>query len=98
MSDRFQVLTVVLDKERREEDLQPILDALKMVRGVAQVKLGEPMGPNDYAARATAASDLTSALFGFLSLAPGGLRSDDDSRAWREISAIIDRERKRRGY
>ena len=39
MSDRTVHLTVVLDKDYRiEDDAQPIIDAIRMVKGVASVE------------------------------------------------------------
>lgn len=38
MTDRFKGFLITLDKEIREDDAQPILEALKMIRGVFQVK------------------------------------------------------------
>ncbi len=37
MTDRIIALTVVLDRELREDDCQNIIDAIKMVKGVARV-------------------------------------------------------------
>jgi hypothetical protein len=34
-------MTVVLDKEYRTDDVQRIVDAIQMTRGVAEVELGE---------------------------------------------------------
>lgn len=38
MTDRFFALTVALDKDIREDDAQPIIAAIKMLRGVASVE------------------------------------------------------------
>lgn len=37
MTDRFHTLTVVLDRDYREDDAQAILDAIRMVKGVIAV-------------------------------------------------------------
>lgn len=38
MSDHTVVLTVVLDKDYRVDDADPIINAIKMIKGVADVK------------------------------------------------------------
>jgi hypothetical protein len=37
MTDRIHAFTVVLDKDIREDDVQPILDAIKCIKCVASV-------------------------------------------------------------
>lgn len=38
MTDRFHSLTVVLDHDIRDDDAEPILNSIRMVRGVLSVK------------------------------------------------------------
>lgn len=38
MTDRYFALTVLLDKDIREDDAQPIIDAIKMIRRVKAVE------------------------------------------------------------
>lgn len=37
MTDRFCGLTVVLEQDFREDDIEPILNAIKMIKGVLNV-------------------------------------------------------------
>ena len=37
MTDRIRVLTVVLDRDYRDDDVQEIVNAIKMTKGVADV-------------------------------------------------------------
>lgn len=37
MTDRYTTLTVALDRETRDDDAQPIIDAIKMIKGVMAV-------------------------------------------------------------
>jgi hypothetical protein len=37
MTDRINALTIVLDKDYRDEDAQAIIDAILMIRGVMHV-------------------------------------------------------------
>lgn len=41
MTDRYRTLVVVLEASAREDDLQPLMDAICMLQGVAYVDLGE---------------------------------------------------------
>lgn len=38
MSDRIKALTVVLESDIRDDDAQPLIDAIRMLRGVVCVK------------------------------------------------------------
>lgn len=38
MTDRIHALTVVLERDIRDDDIQPVIEAIKMVRCVADVK------------------------------------------------------------
>jgi hypothetical protein len=38
MTDRIRTLTVVLPVNTREDDVQPLIDAIRMLRGVLDVK------------------------------------------------------------
>lgn len=51
MTDRVATLTVVLDREYRTDDVQMIVDAVKMVKGVQTVELGPVADMNHYMAK-----------------------------------------------
>ena len=38
MTDRIKALTVVLEKDVREDDIQPLIDAIELLQGVGCVK------------------------------------------------------------
>ena len=38
MTDRFNYLTVALEKDTRDDDAEQILNAIRMIKGVASVK------------------------------------------------------------
>lgn len=38
MTDRFHAFTVVLDRDIREDDAEPIVAAIKMIKGVQSVE------------------------------------------------------------
>lgn len=44
MTDRYFALTVILEKHMRSDDAQPIIDAIKMIKCVSDVKplISEP--------------------------------------------------------
>lgn len=48
MTDRVVSLTVILDQEYRVDDVERIVDAITMVRGVAEVKLGPVANVDTY--------------------------------------------------
>lgn len=45
MTDRIGTLTVVLDRDIREDDLEQTIAAIMQIRRVAYVKHGEPASP-----------------------------------------------------
>lgn len=49
MTDRLHSLTVVLDKVRRDDDAEDIIEAIRMIKGVASVE-GNVADPSFYAA------------------------------------------------
>ncbi len=51
MTDRILALTVVLDRPIRDDDAQPILDAIRMIRGVANVTTASIQDSGYYAAK-----------------------------------------------
>lgn len=57
MTDRIVSLTVVLEKEVREDDCQAIIDAVKMIKGVGHVT-AEVGDVEFYTARAQATIEL----------------------------------------
>ncbi len=50
MTDRIQTITIALDKDYREDDLQPLMDALKQFKGVIAVE-GNVTDHNDWGNR-----------------------------------------------
>lgn len=38
MTDRYGALTVILDRDIREDDAEHLMNAIRMMRGVAEVK------------------------------------------------------------
>ena len=99
MSDRYQKLTVVLDRERLEEDLEHIVKAIRMVKGVESVALGEPMHSADYMARETVLRDFAFQLIDIVRISgASSFRSDDEKAAWRDIETTLAGLKKRRGY
>lgn len=63
MTDRIRHLTVTLDKDIREDDVQSIVVAISMVKHVHRVELGEPVGAQDYFARQAVSADLERKLY-----------------------------------
>jgi hypothetical protein len=49
MTDRVRTLTVILEAEFRVDSLQPLAEAISMLVGVREVRLGEVTDANEYA-------------------------------------------------
>ncbi len=62
MTDRIRHLTVVLDKDYRDDDLEGFIKVLKSLRGVAAVVPGEPVNATDYMAREAVATEVRARL------------------------------------
>lgn len=62
MSDRHHALTVVLDADMREEDLEPLRLAIAQLRGVADV-VPVVASLGDYMARARVRAEIASKLY-----------------------------------
>jgi len=65
MTDRIHALTVTLDQDHREDDVQSIVDAIRMIRGVVDVAM-HVTDIGTHAARAMAKQDLRAKLFDVL--------------------------------
>jgi hypothetical protein len=62
MTDRFKGCTVSFERDIRDDDVEPLLDAIRMLRGVAGVT-GVMNEHSDWMARTRVRSELSSALF-----------------------------------
>jgi hypothetical protein len=62
MTDRVRTLTVVLDRDMRDDDVQHVVEAVQMIRFVGSVELGEPVGVEDHIAREAVRHDLQMGL------------------------------------
>ncbi len=58
MTDRIAYLTVLLDKDYRDDDVQSIVQAIEMTKGVGKVELGKPVDVNDHIAREQSVTEL----------------------------------------
>ena len=65
MTDRFNCLTVVLDKDIREDDAVCIIDAIRMLKRVISVE-GHVTDPSDYIAEERAKRELRKKIFDLL--------------------------------
>lgn len=50
MTDRYNALIVVLDRDTRDDDCKAIIDAIRMIKGVLSVT-GNKRDPDDYVAK-----------------------------------------------
>ena len=61
MTDRYHALTVVLDDDIRDDDAEAIINAIRMIRGVADVT-PHVVDPETHSARIRARSDVRDKL------------------------------------
>lgn len=61
MTDRIRRITVLLERDTRDDDAEPILDAIRMVKGVAEVT-PHVVTSEDWVARRTAKTELRSKI------------------------------------
>lgn len=71
MTDRVRTLTVVLDQDMRDDDVQVIVRAIKMLRHVDDVKLGTVLTAEYHIARETARLDLVREVYTALGVGVG---------------------------
>jgi len=62
MTDRIHALTVILQIDTREDDIQPLVDAIKLLRNVADVNL-HVANIIDYSARTRIRRELLDKLW-----------------------------------
>ena len=65
MTDRYNSLTVVLEHDIRDDDAQPLIDAIKQLKGVIEVS-GNVTDMKDYSARTRLRIEYTNALIDLL--------------------------------
>ncbi len=65
MTDRYFTLTVLLDHDHRSDDAEDIINAIKMIRGVADVT-GNVTDTNTFIAISTAKRELQQKLIDVL--------------------------------
>jgi hypothetical protein len=58
MTDRIRTLTIRLDRDIRTDDVEPLVAAIRQLRGVAEVAHGPVTHPNEWAIRAAALSEI----------------------------------------
>ena len=62
MTDRIRTITVALDRDIRDDDVQPILDAIGMIKCVAHVT-PNVVDYGDYAARSSLAHNVQRKMY-----------------------------------
>ena len=62
MTDRVRTLTVELNGEIRDEDAEAIMDAIRMVKGVLDVRLGPVCDAASWAAHRAAVREIDEVL------------------------------------
>lgn len=65
MTDRYNSLTVVLEKDMREDDAEDLITAVRMIKGVLSVECGIA-NPGDYIAEKRVKTELLIKLMDIL--------------------------------
>lgn len=65
MTDRLNAIIVVLDRDTREDDAEPILEAIRQLKGVISVT-GNVTDLSDHAARQLAKHEIKMQIFSLL--------------------------------
>jgi hypothetical protein len=84
MTDRVRSLTVTLDKEYRVDDVEAIVNAIKMTRGVATVENGPVVSGQDHLNRQAIIIDVLPYISQFAHLALRG------GEQWDQIRQALD--------
>ena len=66
MTDRIKGLTVALDRDYRDDDVQAIVDAIMMIKGVKGVTMSK-VEMDDYTARVRVVTELQSQVLAVFS-------------------------------
>jgi hypothetical protein len=62
MSDHYNSLTVVLEKEMTQEEIEPIMNAIEMIKGVITTNVS-PMCSENYIQKEMARHDLIKKIY-----------------------------------
>lgn len=62
MTDRIRTLTVLLDRDIRTDDVEPLVAAIEHLKGVRKVELGPVTHPNEWAIKHALLMDLQSRI------------------------------------
>lgn len=75
MTDRVRALTVVLDQDYRDDDVQTLMNAITHMKGVAHVEHDAHITDlNDFTARQRVRSEVADGMLGMLDLLREGKR------------------------
>lgn len=66
MTDRINTVTVFLERDTRSDDAETIIAAISMIKGVASVMPGQPVGLQDISNRMQVAAELRAKMWDLL--------------------------------
>lgn len=70
MTDRIQALTVILDHDMRDDDVQELITAIKCMRHVGNVVTTNPVDIDTIVARTRIYTDIRAKIIGAISMEP----------------------------
>lgn len=90
MTDRIRILTVTLDRDMRDDDVETIKQAIGMVKCVADVANGPVVDMDDYQARQAFRQDTLGLITTFLHLVSFGGLGVDDQQTFKRIKRDLE--------
>ena len=97
MTDRVRTLTVLLDEDFRTDDVESIMDGLRMIKYVREVKLGEVVGHASWRASDEYRREMSDVLFA-IARASTGMRNEHEAEFLCEIKLLVARLNSKSGY
>ena len=88
MTDRIRTLTVILDRDMRDDDVEVVKQAVQMVKRVASVQNGEVVGGDEHMRRTIALNEFIRTQYQFLGLF-GYLSGKEAEEKMRRIKEIL---------
>jgi len=77
MTDRIRTITVILDHDYRDDDLEPLLNVFRCIKHVADVVPGQPVDINTEIARSSFRHEASTDLVKLLRLICNGAYAGD---------------------
>lgn len=85
----IQTLTVMLDQQYDSESIEPIRNAIMMVKGVDGVELGPSQGIERWSAANAFKHEIGMILMTIIGASYGGFRSEAEKACWETVQEAV---------